>query len=96
MRNQKLHRHIEVKRIQHHQTSLATNTKGTHIAIKLKRKKDLQKQIQNNQADANWNICIKNYLKCKWIQCTNQKIQTDWMYKKQDTYMLPIGDSLQT
>ena len=30
------------------------------------------------------------------INAGNQKIQTDWMYKKQDTYMLPIGDSLQT
>ena len=37
-RNQKLYRHAEIKRIQHHQTSLATNTKGPYIASKHKRK----------------------------------------------------------
>ena len=30
-------------------------------------RKDLQKQTQNNQENANRNICINNYLKCKWI-----------------------------
>ena len=37
-RNQKFHGQVEVKRIQHHQTSLATNTKGIYIASKHKRK----------------------------------------------------------
>ena len=40
-------------------------------------RKDLQKQTQNNQENASRNICINNYLKCKWIKYTNQKIQTD-------------------
>ena len=37
-------------------------------------RKDLQKQTQNNQENANRSICIN---KRKWIKCTNQKIQTD-------------------
>ena len=37
-RNQKLYRQAKFNRIQHHQTSLATNTKGTYIASKHKRK----------------------------------------------------------
>ena len=36
----------------------------------------IQKQVQNNQENVNRNIRINNYLKWKWIQCTNQKIQT--------------------
>ena len=40
-------------------------------------RKDLQKQTQNNQENASRNICINNYLKCKWIKCSNQEIQTD-------------------
>ena len=35
-------------------------------------------------------ICINNYLKCKWIKCTNQKIQTDRMNTKtRPIHMLP-------
>ena len=37
----------------------------------------IQKQTPNNQENANRNIRINNYLKYKWIKCTNQKIQTD-------------------
>ena len=36
-------------------------------------KKHLQKLIQNNEQSGNKNIHIKNYLKCKWIKCSNQK-----------------------
>jgi len=34
----------------------------------------------------NRNRYINNYLKCKWIKCTSQKTQTDWM----DTKARPI------
>ena len=56
MQKQKLYGQAEVKRIQHHQNSLTTNTKGTYIASNTKEMKDLQKQTQNNQENANRNI----------------------------------------
>ena len=51
--------------------------KGLTYPVNRRERKDLQKQTQINQENANRNICINNYLKCKWIKCTNQKIQTD-------------------
>ena len=44
-RNQKLYGQAEIKRIQHNQISLTTNTKGTYIASKHKRK---EKPIKTN------------------------------------------------
>ena len=76
-RNQKLYRQAEIKRIQHHQTSFATNTKGTYIASKDKRKERPTKTTPNNQENANRNICINNHIKYKQMKCTNQKIETD-------------------
>ena len=49
----------------------------TLIASKHKRKERPTKQTQNNQENANRNIYINNYLKCKWIKCINQKLQTE-------------------
>ena len=60
--------------------------KGLTYPVNTRERKDLQKQTQINQENANRNIHINNYLKCKWIKCTNQKIQTDWM----DTETRPI------
>ena len=37
-RNRKFYRQAEAKRIEHHQTNLATNTEGTYIASKYTRK----------------------------------------------------------
>ena len=51
--------------------------KGVTYPVNTRERKDLQKQTQINQENANSNICINNYLKCKWIKWTNQKIQTD-------------------
>ena len=53
-----------------HQITIEKNKRG-------KDKKDLQIQIQNNQQNANKNIHIYNYFKCKWIECTKQKTETD-------------------
>ena len=39
MKNQKLYRQAEIKRIQHHQTSLTTNAEGTPLGKKHKRRK---------------------------------------------------------
>ena len=43
-----------------------------------KRKKDLQKQIQNNCLNGNKNIDIDNYLKCKWKKMLQPK-DTKWL-----------------
>ena len=40
-------------------------------------KKELQKQPQNNEQNGSDYIPINNYLKCKWIKCSNQKMQSD-------------------
>ena len=42
-------------------------------------------------------IHIDNYLKCKWIRCSKQEIQTGWLDTKiRPMYMLSTKDSLQT
>ena len=51
--------------------------KGLTYPVNTREREDLQKQTPNNQENANRNIRINNYLKYKWIKCTNQKIQTD-------------------
>ena len=48
--------------------------------------KNLQKQIQKNEQSCNRFIHIDNYLKCKWIKCSNQKSQTG----RVDTKTRPI------
>ena len=42
---------------------------------------------------ATW-VHIDNYLKCKWIQCTNQKTETDWVDENMCMYALPLTTSL--
>ena len=38
-------------------------------------------------------ILINNYLKCKWVECPNQKTKTGWMdTKTRPLYMLSIRD----
>ena len=39
--------------------------------------KAYKKQIQNNKVNGNRIILSNNYLKCKWVKCSNQKTQTD-------------------
>ena len=41
-------------------------------------------------------LSITNYLKCKWIKSSNQKIQGGWMYRRtRPLHMLPTRGSLQ-
>ena len=68
------------KRIQQHQTRFTTNSKGTYLDRKHKRKKEPQnkqtnKQTQNNEINDNRIILINNNLTCKWIKCSEQKTQ---------------------
>ena len=48
----------------------------THKSSQKVEQKDLQKHTQNNKENGNRNMYIDNYLKCKWIKCSNQKTQT--------------------
>ena len=57
--------------------------KGLTYPVNTRERKDLQKQTQYNQEKANRNICINNYLKCKWIKCINQRYRlTEWIQKQ--------------
>ena len=49
----KFYRHAKVKRIQHHQTSLTTNAKGTSLGRKHKRRSRLTK-IKNSKQFRKW------------------------------------------
>ena len=39
-------------------------------------RKGLQTQTQNNKVNGNGIILINNHLKCKWVECPNQKAKT--------------------
>ena len=93
-RNQKLYRQAKAERIQHHQTSSPTNAKGS--SLDRKHRKGVSTQTQNNKVDGNGTILINNYLKCKWVECPNQKTKTGWMDTKtrplcylQETHLKP-------
>ena len=54
-------------------------------------------KLQNNKVNGNRIILINNYLKCKWVECPNQKTKTGWMdTKTRPLYMLFTRDPLQT
>ena len=94
-----LYRQIKVKRIQHHQTSLTTNIKGTYTASKPKRKERLQKQTQNNYEKANTKIYIYiSIISLNANGLTNQPKDTDQLngYKNKTHYILPTRDPLQS
>ena len=78
-RKQKFYRQVKSKRIQQHQTRFTTNSKGTALDRKHKRKKEPQKKKkkkpQNNEMHDNRIIHINNNLTCKWIKCSEQKTQ---------------------
>ena len=94
-RNQKLYRQTKAKRIQNHQTSSSTNAKGS--SLDRKHRKGLEKQTQNNKVNGNGIIFINNNLKCKWVQCSNQKTKAGWMdTKTKPLYILSTRDSPQT
>ena len=63
----------KVKRIQHHQTSFTTYAKGTSLGRKHKRKKRPTENKPKTIKKLVTGSHINNYLKHKWIKCTNQK-----------------------
>ena len=70
-------KHFPDKQRLRNSTSLdhfTTNVKGTSLGRKHRRKK---RPTQNKPKTIKMVIHINNYLKCKWIKCTNQK--TDWL-----------------
>ena len=85
----------KAERIQHHPTSSSTNAKGS--SLNRKHRKGLKTRIQYNKVNCNGIIIINNYLKCKWVECPNQKKKTGWMDKKTRLlYMLSSRDPPQT
>ena len=61
------------------------------------RKKTCKKKSKANDKMANKNIHVNNYLKWKWITCSNQKIETGWMdTKKQDSKYKRLTSDLGT
>ena len=50
----------------------------------------------NNKVNGNEIIFINNYLKCKWVKCSNQKTKTGQMDTKiRPLYMLSKRDTSQ-
>ena len=48
---------------------------------------------QNNKVNGNGTMPINNYLKCKWVECPNQKTKSGWMdTKTRPLYMLSTRD----
>ena len=73
-RNQNLSRQTEVNRIQDHRTSFTTNVKGTSLGSKHKRRKrPTEHKPKIIKKMVIWSYTPINYLKCKWIKCTNQR-----------------------
>ena len=58
-------------------TSFTTNVKGTYVVKKYKRRKKIYKINPKQLESGNRNMYINNYFKCKWIECSNPKTQTD-------------------
>ena len=92
MEKLKPYRQAKLKRIQHHQTRFTTNAKVTSLG-NTREGKDLQKQTQNNSENGNRNIHIDNYLKCKWIKCSNQKTYTGWVDTKTRLYICCLQET---
>ena len=71
--------------------SSSTNAKGAFLDRK--HRKGLQKNPPKNKVNGNGILLINNYLKCKWVKCSNQKTKTGQMDKKiRPLYMLSTRD----
>ena len=87
MRNKKLFRQAKVKRIQYHQTSFATNVKGTYISRNTREEKDLQNQPQTIKKMAIGTYISIITLKVNRINASTKRHRlAEWM-QKQDPYM---------
>ena len=38
-------------------------------------------------------VLINNYLKCKWVKCSNQKTKTGQLYTKQNPYICCLQET---
>ena len=91
--------------MQHHLTDFTTNAEGISLGRKHKRMKrptenkpkTIKKMVTGSsdqirsvaQSDSLRPHESHNYLKYKWIKCTNQKIQTGWVDENMCMYTLP-------
>ena len=69
------------------------SNKCYRIFSRQEKQKGSYTRIQNNKVNGNKTIPINNYLKCKWVECPNQKTKTDWMdTKARPLHMLSTRD----
>ena len=53
-----------------------STTKPALHSLDRKHRKDIKTRTPNNKVNGNGIILINNYLKCKWVECPNQKTKT--------------------
>ena len=86
------YRQAKAERILHPQTSSSTNAKGS--SLDRKHRKVVWTWTPKNKVNGNGIILVNNYLKCKWVECLNQKTRTSWMdTKTRSLYMLSTRDT---
>ena len=93
-RNLKLYRQAEIKRIHHHQTSIATNTKGTSIASKHKRKETYK--TNKNKPKIIKKMPIRTYVSIITLNVNGLSTPTKWYRLSSVKFSCSVmSDSLQ-
>ena len=49
--------------------------------------------MQNNKVNGNGIVLINNYLKCKWVECSNQRQRLAEWIQKQDPYICCLQET---
>ena len=98
-RNKKLYGQAEVKKIQHHQTSLETNIKGTYIASKYKRKET--HKTNKNKPKIIKKMPIGTYvsiitLNVNGLNAPTKRHKLDECIQKQDPYICCLQETHST
>ena len=94
-RNQKFSRQAKVKRIQHHQTSLRTNAKGTSLGRKCNRRKRPTKQIKIIKKMVTGAYRLINALNVNGINASAKRYRlAEWIQKQDRVYAVkrPTSD----
>ena len=88
MKRDKEGRYIMIKGSIHEEDITIINTYASNIGapqyvrqmlkdlVQTGNRKGVETQTQNNKVNGNGIILINNYLKCKWVECRNQKTKT--------------------
>ena len=49
--------------------------------------------MQNNKVNGNGIVLINNYLKCKWVECSNQRQRLAEWIQKQNSYICCLHET---